>query len=121
MSERGLEPSANVEPSGNMEPSANIKSSSDGRWQVSGELSLKTVSGLVSKGRDLFNSNSNGSNDLNVDLSGVSRADSAGLALLIEWQRQAQGQNRSICFHNIPSQMLAIARLSGVDDLLSLA
>ena len=46
--------------------------------------------------------------------------DSAGVALLIEWQRQAQKHNKSVCFINIPSQMLAIARLSGVDDLLSL-
>jgi phospholipid transport system transporter-binding protein len=93
-----------------------IESSSDGRIRVSGELSFKTVPALVLESQDYFK-NGNG---LDVDLAGVSRADSAGVALLIEWQRQAQKQKKSISFYNIPSQMLAIARLSGVDELLSL-
>ena len=85
-------------------------------YRVSGELSFKTVPKFAASNKDLF---ING-NNLDVDLSGVARADSAGVALLIEWQRNAQKQNKSICFINIPSQMLAIAHLSGVDDLLSL-
>ena len=93
-----------------------LKLSTDGRLCVSGELSFKTVPGLVASNKDFL---SNG-NSIDIDLSDVSRADSAGVALLIEWQRQAQKQNKSIYFTNIPSQMLAIVRLSGVDDLLSL-
>jgi phospholipid transport system transporter-binding protein len=88
----------------------------DSRLRVSGDLSFKNVPALVSKSQDYFKNN----NSLNVDLAGVSRADSAGVALLVEWQRQAYKQKKSICFLNTPSQMLAIARLSGVDELLSL-
>jgi len=83
---------------------------------LSGELSFKTVPALVASNKDFLK---NG-NSIDIDLAGVSRADSAGVALLIEWRRQAQKQNKSVCFINIPSQMLAIARLSGVDELLSL-
>ena len=98
------------------EPSANIELIGDNSLCLSGELSFKTVPALVANNKDFL---SNG-NSIDIDLSEVSRADSAGVALLIEWQRQAQKQNKSICFINIPSQMLAIVRLSGVDDLLSL-
>ena len=97
-------------------PSANIELIGDNSLCLSGELSFKTVPALVANNKDFL---SNG-NSIDIDLSDVSRADSAGVALLIEWQRQAQKQNKSICFTNIPSQMLAIVRLSGVDDLLSL-
>lgn len=93
-----------------------LEASADGRLRVSGELSFKTVPSLVSTSREFFKSNKS----LDVDLADVGRADSAGVALLIEWQRQAQKQNKSICFFNIPAQMLAIARLSGVDELLTL-
>ncbi len=91
-------------------------STADNRLRVSGELNFKNVPTLVSISPDYFKND----NGLEVDLAGVSRADSAGVALLIEWQRQAQKQRKPISFFNIPSQMLAIARLSGVDELLSL-
>ena len=122
MSDLEKEPSAKVELIENIEPSANIGflanvgSSADKRLRVSGELSFKSVPELVANSRNFFK----GSNSFDVDLVDVKRADSAGVALLIEWQRQTKQQNKSIDFYNIPSQMLAIARLSGVDELLSL-
>jgi len=93
-----------------------LQPTTDGQLQLTGELDFKTVPLLAVGSEHLFD---NGE-QLDVDLGGVGRADSAGVALLIEWQRQALHQNKSIVFHNVPSQMLAIARLSGVDDLLSL-
>jgi phospholipid transport system transporter-binding protein len=98
------------------EPSVNVELIGDNSLRVSGELSFKTVPALVASNKNFLK---NG-DSIDIDLADVSRADSAGVALLIEWQRQAQKQNKSICFINIPSQMLAIVRLSGVDDLLSL-
>lgn len=93
-----------------------LKEASDGRLLVSGELSMATVPDLLKQqalqGRD---------GEIHIDLQGVQRADSAGVALLVEWQRQAGRQQQSIHFHNVPTQMLAIAQLSGVDELLSLS
>jgi phospholipid transport system transporter-binding protein len=88
----------------------------DGRVQVSGELSMSTVPALLQRHQwhDL------NTDDIQIDLQGIERADSAGVALLIEWRRAAQQQQQTIRFQNIPSQMLAIARLSGVDELLAL-
>ena len=99
-----------------MKPAQLIKAD-DGRLLVSGELSMDTVPGLLQQ----EHLQAGGDDEIRVDLQGVERADSAGVALLIDWQRTANHQQRNIRFQNIPSQMLAIAHLSGVDELLSLS
>ena len=95
--------------------SAQLQIVGNGHLQVSGELSMTSVPALLAQSslRDIRG-------DIAIDLQGVERADSAGVALLIEWQRSARRQQQNISFQNVPSQMLAIARLSGVDELLSL-
>jgi ABC-type transporter Mla MlaB component len=45
--------------------------------------------------------------------------DSSAIALLIELKRNAQKKNKSISFIYLPSALLAIARLSQVDSLLT--
>lgn len=99
-------------------PPVSLTLTDDGRFHLTGELSFQTVPNFYSANRDLFK---RADRDLHIDLDGVSRADSAGIALLIEWQRQAQQQSRTISFYNIPSQLLAIARLSGVETILNLS
>lgn len=99
-------------------PSVRLTLTEDGRVHLAGELSFQTVPGFFSTNRDLF---SQGDHDLHVDLDGITRADSAGIALLIEWRRQAKAQKRTIRFYNIPSQLLSIARLSGVETILNLS
>ena len=99
-------------------PSISLTTTEEGRVHLSGDLSFQTVPDFFSSHRDIFKP---GMNNLDVDLDGIHRADSAGIALLVEWQRQAQRQNCSIHFHNIPRQLLAIARLSGVEAILSLS
>jgi phospholipid transport system transporter-binding protein len=87
----------------------------DDGFKLEGELSFATVPRLMSASKGFFKSG-----EVEVDLAGVHRADSAGVALLVHWEREAQRHGGSICFHNAPEQMLAIAKVSGVDDLLSL-
>ena len=94
---------------------AQLKEADDGRLLVSGELSMATVPGLLRQAHWQA-----GDAEICIDLQGVERADSAGVALLVEWQRTARQQQRNIRFQSIPPQMLAIARLSGVDELLAL-
>lgn len=50
-----------------------------------------------------------------VDLSKVTSVDSAGLALMIEWIKQCQQNDCEIEFKNIPEQLFALAKLSGLD------
>jgi len=55
------------------------------------------------------------------DLGGVRSADSSALALMLAWQRRAQGQGRSLKFVNVPANVDALAKLYGLDGLLGRA
>ena len=83
---------------------------------VSGELTVSTVTSAMSEVPLLMERQS----ELNVDLSDVTRSDSAGLALLVHWMRAAKRAKKTLVFHHIPAQMLAIASASGLDELLPL-
>ncbi len=56
-----------------------------------------------------------------IDFAGVSAADSAGLALLIEWLSGARGADRKLRYVNLPQQLQQLARLSEVEELLPTA
>lgn len=83
--------------------------------QVSGELTFATVAAVLRDSDRLFGHDTT---PLALDLSRVSRADSAGLALLIHWLREARRSGREIIFHHLPKQMLAIAQVSDLQDIL---
>jgi phospholipid transport system transporter-binding protein len=53
-----------------------------------------------------------------IDLGGVTRADSAGLALLLEWQRTAGEDGDELVYRDLPEQLAAIARVSNLAELL---
>ena len=55
-----------------------------------------------------------------VDLAQVERVDSAGLALLLEWQSQAKQRGTELEFHNAPRDLLRLASLSEATGLLGL-
>ena len=56
-----------------------------------------------------------------VDLGGVTEMDSALLALLLAWLRDAQSRDCPLEFANLPESLRTIARLYGVDGLLPVA
>lgn len=51
-----------------------------------------------------------------IDLSQLEASDSAGLALMIEWIRQSRMNRVKLSFRNIPTQLMALAKISGLDD-----
>lgn len=55
---------------------------------------------------------------LEFDFSTVKSSDSAGLALIIQWIRYANSQNKPIYFHRISSHILALARAAGLETLI---
>ncbi len=89
----------------------------DGHIRLVGELSFETVPGILAQTPRLFSASGEGK-AIEIDLQDVSRSDSAGLALLIEWHRLACRLQRPIRFHNVPGQILAFARVSHLEDLL---
>ena len=53
-----------------------------------------------------------------VDLCDVTRMDSAGLALLVDWQGQARGRRTKLRFRNLPAGIAAIAEVYGLGAVL---
>ena len=95
---------------------AQLVENDDGSWLLKGELGFAQVPAVLKHA----GVNMLGKKPLTVDLKGVSRADSAGLALLVEWLRESEAAGNTIKFVNVPAQLLSIARLCGLDDILSL-
>ena len=58
---------------------------------------------------------------LRIDLGGIHRADSAGVALLVEWLRQARQRRRDLAFINVPAQMRTIIQVADLETVLPLA
>jgi phospholipid transport system transporter-binding protein len=94
---------------------ARLESLGAGRFRVSGTLDANTVTSVLEQSAELFGDTP----EIHVDLGGVTDADSAGLALLIEWMRIALQRRQTIRFANLPAQINALARISEVEDLLN--
>ncbi len=95
---------------------ARLEVVSPGHYRLTGELDFDSVPALAARSGELFRA----PGDVRVSLAGVARADSAGLALLVDWLREARRRGRHIGFSQVPEQLLALARVSGVDELLPL-
>lgn len=85
-----------------------------GRYRLEGEVSFATVMHLLHESRPSFEYEPN----IRLDFSGVESIDSAGLALVIEWIREARRHGHSLEIHNAPQRLIALARISDVERLL---
>ena len=94
--------------------SSRLTQHATGEFQLAGSLNLETVTSVLAQAVIPFKE----ATEIKVDLSAVSQSDSAGLALLIEWVRIAAAANKPISFYAVPKQMLAIARATGLTDIL---
>lgn len=83
------------------------------RMALSGPVTLANVAEVLEEGRRHLQEGVE-----RVDLSGVTEMDSALLALLLAWLREAKGRNRELALDNPPPALRTIARLYGVDTLL---
>ena len=87
----------------------------DGVAKLSGDLCFTTVSQILPEGRRGINEKS-----VSVfDLSRINQCDSAALSLLLEWKRIANNAQNKIRYVNIPAQLMALAKLSGVEQIIS--
>ena len=102
---------------GNSRPACRLEQREPGHWALAGDLGLETAAGILAQGESAFS----GVARADVDLSRVTDADSAGLAVLIEWVRGACGSGRSITYHGLPPRLAELARIGGVADLLPIA
>jgi phospholipid transport system transporter-binding protein len=83
------------------------------RMALSGPVTLANVAAVLEEGRRHLEDGVE-----SVDLAGVTEMDSALLALLLAWLREAKSRSRSLTLANPPPALSTIARLYGVDTLL---
>jgi phospholipid transport system transporter-binding protein len=83
------------------------------RMLVSGPVTLANVTALLEEGRRHL-----AEGVQTVDLGEVSDMDSALLALILAWLRDASARSQPIAFANLPQSLRTIARLYGVERLL---
>ena len=86
----------------------------DGRFTLSGHMTFSTVDKILRQSEGPFSEYA----QIEVDLSGIEHADSAGLALLLEWITWANHTVREIRFVEIPAKIRAIAETTEVEKLL---
>ena len=95
-------------------PAARLAALGEGRFAVEGELLFRSVTKLDRAARKAFAGNA----ALEVDLAGVTRCDSAALALLLEWAGRARRSGTTLRYRSLPSALLTIAAISEVEELL---
>lgn len=100
-----------------MDNKVNFQDLGGGRFLIEGRLDFDSVIQALDASRHLFAE----LHAVELDLSGVSTIDSAGLALLIEWISRARRGKCNLVFRNVPAQAMALARISDVAKLLPLA
>lgn len=83
------------------------------RLIVRGRLTIATVPALFETGLQHLTSE-----DLLVDFSQVEAVDSAAISMLLGWTRAAQRGQHVLRVVGLPEDLLSLARLYGVDELL---
>ena len=96
-----------------------ISEATPGRIVVRGELTFATARDARQLGVMVFEASR--AERFLVDCAGVTRGDSAGLAVLLDWLAWGRRRKRAVVLENLPASMVAIARISEVDGLLTAA
>jgi len=96
-----------------------ISEPTSGRVVVTGELTFGTAREARQIGILVLESSR--ADRIVVDCAAVTRADSAGLAVLLDWLAWGRRRSRPLSLQNLPATLVAIARISEVDGLLTAA
>lgn len=89
---------------------------SGNRAEIGGSLTLGGATEALQAGRAALARMPAG--DAVFDLGQVSAVDSAGLAIVFAWLRDAGAAQRKLTFAHLPQQLLSLAAVYGVSDLL---
>jgi phospholipid transport system transporter-binding protein len=99
--------------------SVTISETGEGRFVVTGELTFATAREARQAG--ILALENSAAQRFVVDCAGVTRADSAGLAVVLDWLAWGRRRSRAVSLTNLPESLVAIARISEVDELLTAA
>ncbi len=83
--------------------------------RIAGTLDFASVTALYRQTDALFT----GREYLVLDGGAIDQGSSAGVALLLEWLAEAHRRGCTLVFRGLPESLLAVARLAGVEHLLT--
>ena len=89
---------------------------SDGRLAITGDMTLETATSLLASGVSAVSGS-----DALFDLSAVTDVDSSGLAVLFGWQRAAQAAGKTLRIANPPRNLISLAEVYGVTEILPMS
>ena len=99
--------------------SVEITEISGGRVQVRGALVFATARRAREEGLRVLSAANAGQGAIDIDCSGVTASDSAGLAVLLDWLSYARKARRQLTLSNLPAPIMAVAKISNVEELLT--
>jgi phospholipid transport system transporter-binding protein len=95
---------------------AGFVAAGSGSYRLEGPLTFDSAPALRPLGLQLLGA---AGTALVIDLQGVPAADSAGLALLIDWLAMARAQGSTLHYVGVPETLRALAALSEVGPLIN--
>ena len=82
-------------------------------WKLSGSITYDEIPSLIEKTK-----NFNWSDSVQIDFSQVKHVDTSALSLIFELKRNAKRYNHNVTFDTPPKNLLKLAKLYGVEDLI---
>ena len=98
-------------------PENGISARDNGVFEVTGQVTFQSAPQFLAHTDKWLQG---GSGKVTIDMRGVTLADSAGLALMIEWQQLARSAQREIVFTHIPEQMRDLIRVNGLTQVFGI-
>jgi phospholipid transport system transporter-binding protein len=92
-----------------------IQKMSNNKFEILGRLDSDSVPELLLQSQ-IFSKFQK--DNVIIDLKAVTHSSSAGIALLLEWLRQANNTRAELQFINMPVKMKAIAEICGLSNIL---
>ena len=88
---------------------------------ITGELVFASVTEILEQGNDCIQQflSTKQTDNIAIDCSQIERIDSAGIATLIDWQRQCSKANVTARFDHFPKQSQSLIKAYCLETLLS--
>jgi phospholipid transport system transporter-binding protein len=87
---------------------------------ISGDLTIATLPRWIESANAFAAEHGGeGPRHLKIDFSGVEAIDSSAIALLLSWRREARKTDSRIEFEHLPENLVELASVYGVTDILT--
>jgi phospholipid transport system transporter-binding protein len=96
--------------------SIQVREPSPGHITLRGRLALDTATYAYEQGLAIIQAERE--ERIEIDCSRVTKVDSAGLAVLIDWMAAARVQGHRLCVTHVPAELAALAKISEVEEIL---